>query len=406
LKNPLSDSKDTLFVVAMGDSVVWGNGLYDPHTFMYTFGQDLANLTGRNVQVVFYAHSGARLYRVDDYTSTLYLNPDGSYIGDVSSQRPTTEEQASCAARPNSDGGYPQAEILVMDGCINDVGATEIALPFPLNFTNSGEIVEDASACGARWPDFLQNQVLNNFPKATVIVLNYYQVVSDLSKPLDAAAVRAGAATVPSPDETALGDAVGKLHEKRLSLIMKSGLTAKRAEARIGQGTETSTVGTAAEKSRLKISQWSANSTAFLVTTQCYAVKAVNAADGLPNPFSCPTTGTYDPSNPPNPPPIPTPAQATQSSRTYLAAPDPYPWPPDYSYGAANTHLWYLPIPKDRQYEDYDDQLKRCRAQFSLISFTDYDTCIWDPMGHPNVYGAESYHKSLVAVMNEAWKVN
>jgi hypothetical protein len=399
LKNPLSDSTDVLYVVVMGDSVVWGNGLFNPDTFMYKFGQNVADETGRNVQVVYYAHSGARFYRIDDYTSTLYFDAQGNYIGDISSERPTTEEQAACAAQQ-----FPQAEILVMDGCINEVGATEIALPFPLNFTNPNEIVQGASDCGSHWSDFLQNGVLNNFQKATAIVLNYYQVVSDLSKPLVVPAKAPGAAAGPDPDEVAHGQAVEDLEERRLSLMKKSGMSTTQAKTRIARGSGPNTVGARAVTSNQKIVDWSTNSQAFLVTSQNCAIAAVNVANGIENATPCPKIATYDPTIRPNPPPPL--IQATQSSRAYLAAPAPYPWPPTYSYGAPEHHIWYLPIPEDREYEDYSEQEKRCKAEFNLISLTDYYGCIWDPMAHPNVLGAESYRQGLLNVLTSAWKVD
>ena len=398
LKNPLSDSTDVLYVVAMGDSVVWGNGLYDADTFMYNFGQNVADATGRRVQVVYYAHSGARLYRVDDYTSTPYFDAQGNYIGDISSQRPTTEEQAKCAAHD-----YPQAEILVMDGCINEVGATDIALPFPLNFTNANEIVKGASDCGSHWPDFLQNQVLNNFPKAAVIVLNYYQVVSDLSKPSEAKSGATGAAAGADPEQAALGQAVEMLDEKRLNLMKRSGKTTSQAWARIAQGSGRSPASMRAEKRSEKVIDWSENSLAFLVTSQNCAVAAVNVANGAPGAMPCPEIASYQPSVPLNPPP---PLAVTQSSRTYLAAPKPYPWPASYSYGAADHHIWYLPIPASREYDDHSEQEKRCKAEFNLISVKDYFGCIWDPMAHPNRLGAESYRQTLFEVIKNAWKVD
>jgi hypothetical protein len=396
LKNPLSDSKDTLYIIAMGDSVVWGNGLYPNDTFMYKFGHDVADRTGRNVQVVFYAHSGARFDLIDDYTSTLYFDAQGKYIGDISSERPTTEEQAECAAQQ-----YPQAEILVMDGCINEVGATEIALPFPLNFTNPDEIVESTSGCGTRWPEFLKENVLTKFDKATVVVLNYYEVVSQASKPL---VEQAGARAEQANADAGLSQAVGTLDDQRLTLLKKSGLTTKKAKTRIAPVAEPNALQLHAETSDQKVIDWSANSRAFLVTSQNCEVAAVNIANGLQNSTPCPKAAHYDPNIEPIVPPVP--MQATQGSRTILAAPAPYPWPANYSYGAIDTHLWYLPIPKSREYEDYGDQEKRCKAEFNLLSEKDYLTCIWDPMGHPNVPGAESYRQGLVDALGNAWKTD
>jgi hypothetical protein len=57
-RNPLPP---VLKIVAMGDSVVWGNGLTNQEKFIELTGQSLANQTQRTVQIVSFAHSGAKL---------------------------------------------------------------------------------------------------------------------------------------------------------------------------------------------------------------------------------------------------------------------------------------------------------------------------------------------------------
>jgi hypothetical protein len=124
LANPLGTpgSKAVLKIVTMGDSVVWGNGNVPENKFSIKVAQHIADATGRDVSVVAYAHSGARLKVYDD--DSLVPIVDGASQQDLNSQRPTTTEQAVCAADKDKD-----AEIVLLDGCINEVGSTDIALP-------------------------------------------------------------------------------------------------------------------------------------------------------------------------------------------------------------------------------------------------------------------------------------
>src|ERR1700733_3676484 len=92
LTNPLAPNLTSLLkVVVMDDSVMWGDGLKPPEKFVALFGQSIADLTGRDVIVTSFAHSGARLHRIDDLNSTLPII-DGKPQGDLDSQRPNTEE--------------------------------------------------------------------------------------------------------------------------------------------------------------------------------------------------------------------------------------------------------------------------------------------------------------------------
>lgn len=141
LENPQRKGyRGDLKVVVFGDSVMWGDGLPPTEKFAGLFAQQLANLTGRNVHLVSYAHSGARLCKIDKADSVMHLGPDGNPYGDLDSQRPTTVEQEGCAAGPQSD-----AEVVLLDGCINDVGATNIAMPFPFNWTDKNTIAANSA---------------------------------------------------------------------------------------------------------------------------------------------------------------------------------------------------------------------------------------------------------------------
>ncbi len=99
-----------LKVLVLGDSIMWGDGLPPAEKFVALFGQQLANLSGRTVRVISYAHSGARLGKIDDMNSVMFQGPDGKPYGDLDSGKtPPPSSRSECAA-----GQHPDAEIVLL----------------------------------------------------------------------------------------------------------------------------------------------------------------------------------------------------------------------------------------------------------------------------------------------------
>ena len=114
------------------------------------------------------APSGATGY------APLFPSDHGMPSGDLNSPYPTVREQADCAAV-----GYPSAEIVVINGCLNEVGPEEVALPPPLDLTSKEAIEQRAyQYCSTPMQEILA-KVKAAFPWATIIVANYYQIVSN-----------------------------------------------------------------------------------------------------------------------------------------------------------------------------------------------------------------------------------
>jgi hypothetical protein len=158
---------------------MWGNGEKPEHKFVALLGQSIADNTNRCAPVISLAHSGAKLKNVVNKTLLPVLN--GVPLSDLNAERPTTEEQAVCAAVNDSD-----AEIVLLDGCTNDAGATNIALPpLPfLNDTSPSKIDRDVfSYCSMNMVETVKS-IIAAFPRATIVLLNYYRVVSKTSSPI------------------------------------------------------------------------------------------------------------------------------------------------------------------------------------------------------------------------------
>jgi hypothetical protein len=381
LVNPLlranTPPRSTLKIVTLGDSVVWGDGNTEQNKFVVKVAHDLANATDRSTEIVAYAHSGARLATADDPNSL--VPTDGPvYQMDLNSERPTTAEQEQCAAAHDAD-----AELVILDGCINEVGATKIALPIPLNWTTTKHIHQWAyAACSQPMLDLLKSVKLS-FPAATIVVVNYYQIVTGLST-LELKQQLPG---TPKPKPSVNGtpkSAARELQAEQDKLL-----------ALYGQE-KTQLFDEPIPKSADDVLYaWQNNSIQFLSTSEDCFSWAVAAADGnavgsIKGLSSCPT----DPANVP-----PSPAQATEAVHVYLAK---VPENDAYGYGAPRTHEWRLP---SKQHPDdmYTTRVPLCNSHYQGDAGAK-ETCKINAMAHPNVDGAEAYHQSIWTILQTAWE--
>lgn len=378
LTNPLGTpgSKAVLKIVTMGDSVVWGNGNVPKNKFSIKVAQHIADDTGRDVLVVAYAHSGARLkeYSYDSLVPVV----DGASQQDLNSQRPTTTEQAVCAAGKDKD-----AEIVLLDGCINEVGATDIALPFPLNWTNEKEIRQRAyTGCSKPMRDLL-GDVSQDFPNATVLVLNYYQIVTSDSKLLKAPVPGAPVETVHNGSSTA---AVSELQQEREKLLSMSPEGRKQLEQK---------------NYALGLQSWQQNSKAFLDTSMGCFTWAVAAVNGQ----KVPDLPAVPPANLACPAAVlPPPQRAVPAVRVFLVTLENK---PEFGYGALGTHEWRLPVPPigSRIDDMYAIRAQLCEKLYPQGG-ADQEECKINAMAHPNVAGAQEYTEQINSVLDKAWSLS
>lgn len=353
-----------LKVVALGDSIVWADGDKPEHKFVSLIGQQLANQKGRTVEVHSYAHSGAKLGAPTGEelsTPSSYPHPRGIPLGDVDASQPTTNEQADCAAVKDSD-----AEIVLLNGCINEVGATNIALPhiFPDQETPDQVRAAVLSSCAANMKGLLES-ITGQFHRAQVVVINYYRVIS-FDSTLD-----------PLLSDEAKSKAQ-LAEKKRIDWIEQM------AKRKMGS--------TATKEQTDKQRQaWATNSEVFLLdSTSCFkwAIAAFNTGVFTPLPAAPPA---YDSKHPVGvcPPPLkPSPANSLVS---LAVLPD----NADYSYGAADSHLWLLPslfAPDER----YWTRKLECLMHLCRL---DRD-CFLNAAAHPNPEGARCYSKVILAAID------
>jgi hypothetical protein len=357
---------------------VWGNGLKDPNKFIMLAGHQIADKTQRSVQIISFAHSGAKLAlhpEPDEPPSPsngyvpLIADDKGLPPGDLNSSYPTTTEQADCAAT------YSNAEIVVLDGCINEVGATDIALPPIINHTSRQQIEQRVfENCSVPMRDAL-TKVRTSFPLATIIVVNYYQIVSP-----DSSVFRAVATGAPAGAPQNKGSS-----KKELERLANEQLKIEKMKGIAPESQNTDT---------LVLQSWSENSTAFLQNSEGCFKWAITAApsDTLTN------AGTdEDPvcAAPISPIPTPSPDVIAKGSRVYLATVLNL---PEFAYGAKDKRLWSLPI-HFLFWTIHGDDMYRIRRKLCKSHYEPGGTrevCEVNPIAHPNEDGAKAYACSII----------
>jgi hypothetical protein len=161
-----------LKMIAFGTSLMWGNGLKGPHTFRYLVAESVAEKSGRPVALTTFAHSAALLGVPQPGAD---LEGDSNWdVGDLNYSLPAVHQQIDCAA------GLPEtkdADLILMDGCINEVGAESIPLPW----TDPNDLKQRTeSACGALMRVELTH-LAQMYPQSMTVVVGYYPLVSDRS---------------------------------------------------------------------------------------------------------------------------------------------------------------------------------------------------------------------------------
>ncbi|HTS08450.1 MAG TPA: hypothetical protein VMP68_22965 [Candidatus Eisenbacteria bacterium] len=159
-------------MIAFGTSVTWGNGLREDNTFRHIVANWVSAQTNRSVQLYTFAHSSALLVNQPAEPPT-EPNPDPG-AGDLDYSVPSVDQQIDCASSmPDS----ATTDLILMEGCINDVGAERIVYPW----TQTAELRDRTDQkCGCPMGKELR-KVGERFPAAVVIVVGYYPIISDRS---------------------------------------------------------------------------------------------------------------------------------------------------------------------------------------------------------------------------------
>ncbi len=366
-----------LKIVAFGDSVVWGDGDKPRHRIVWLVSQNIANVTGRPVELDSYAHSGAWLgsAATANQQSNLPVH-NGTQFGNLDAEFPTTWQQVQCAAKDDSDAQY-----VLMDGCINEVGATNIALPPVFTHITTNQIRQLVFAsCAANMRDTLEN-VGTDFPKAKVVLLNYFQIVSKDSKPKPFLETKTQAPPQETPEQ--------KQQEKELEKAVKK--SAKHAPAPADRHPSAAEV-------KQQVQAWQANSVEFLQdTTSCFSWAIASATAGS---HDAPTE--QEESEPACAPYQPAPGAADPEPHIVLATISNN---PGFTYGAPETHLWLMPVPIlfGLFAINPDEMFYRRNWECLTHPFRHDLSCQVNPIAHPNLEGAQCYSQTIADALGMHW---
>jgi hypothetical protein len=369
LVNPLNpNDASTLTMLTFGDSAMWGNGLNIDHKYSHQVARHIADATGRVVNFITYAHSGANLStEAGQSYEPLKPSDNGRPPGDLNAGLPTTLQQEACAATK-----YAGAEVILLNGCINDVSAEAIGLPFPLIGAGPAEIKSRAlKQCSEPMRTLLKN-TQDDYPRATIIVSNYWLIISDKSSPAGVTMKKRIARSTSS--DPALNKEFDDLISAQLKAEHETGKNFVEAELQSDPAAI--------------FRKWSDNSRAFLDTSQDCLVWAVGLANAQTTPDLCPHA-------------LPSgPQLASQNWRVFLAT---VPDKPEFAYGAGKEkRLWSVPLVPRRYDQEYVPRHALCMTHYPLGKRF---ICRVNPTAHPNVAGAKAYTDSINTILDVAWKM-
>ncbi len=154
---------DFFYLAVIGDSILWGNGLNHRDKFTTLAAERIEATTGKRVITQTWAITGARIVPSEEDGIC------GPYcFGEAPKARASITLQAELIEKPE------MVDLIIMDGCINDIGIGTILDP--------ETIAEDLIAmtqqyCGQEMAVLLEN-VRRRAPQAAIIVTGYFPIVS------------------------------------------------------------------------------------------------------------------------------------------------------------------------------------------------------------------------------------
>lgn len=185
--------RTTLNIVALGDSIMWGQGLPEQLKFRTLVANWLQAQygTGRTViQWPTHAHSGAvtGMGMWPSYTNnqdpdswSMTNLPTYPYPGEVPSGYPSISFQIGMTVKDlqNQKVSPADVDLVLLDGGINDLNILNILNPTLMEGLNGPNWVRTKTnqLCVTHMKSLLP-QVLNQFPNAAVVVTGYFPIVS------------------------------------------------------------------------------------------------------------------------------------------------------------------------------------------------------------------------------------
>lgn len=162
---------DFFYMAAIGDSVMWGNGLRDRQKFSTITAETIEKETGKKVVSMVYAVSGAEIVPPDPVTIC-----EGNCFGEAPTGVTPIIFQVDQIESPEA------LDLVLLDGCANDVGLPAIMSPLTDPVDLSSNTVE---FCETEMIGLLR-KMRSAAPNAPIVVTGYFEFVSSESLELGA----------------------------------------------------------------------------------------------------------------------------------------------------------------------------------------------------------------------------
>ncbi|NLX12283.1 MAG: hypothetical protein GXY44_01335 [Phycisphaerales bacterium] len=154
---------DFFYLAVVGDSILWGNGLNHRDKFTTLTAEWIEAVTGKRVITQTWAITGARIVPSDaDGICGFYC------FGEAPRLRTSITGQADLMQEPES------LDLVIMDGCINDVGIGTILDP---DTPAETLVAVTEEYCGQEMSSLL-DKVRRLAPRAAIVVIGYFPIVS------------------------------------------------------------------------------------------------------------------------------------------------------------------------------------------------------------------------------------
>jgi hypothetical protein len=164
-------------IVAVGDSVMWGQGLAENSKFASKVRQWLQTQLGKDVRLLLFARSGATLGPFGGVDEARFVAEQNASSGEVPRDMPSIMHQALSLA-PGPGVAPADVDLVLMDGCSNDIGVATILNPNK----GDGEIGSLTQAlCGGDAMFARLAQIHSRFQNAKILLTGYYPLVSEYS---------------------------------------------------------------------------------------------------------------------------------------------------------------------------------------------------------------------------------
>ena len=181
-------------IVALGDSIMWGQGLSDDPSKQQKFTHKVQRfieekMPDTEVHLHNFAHSGAQILAHEE------RDAEPPTHGEIPNNFPSITSQLGSAVRElgagvprryvsrlHSPAPSESVGLVLLDGGINDLGTKKILTPDPT--VGAAWVREHTRKQTVARMQKLLSIALTNFPNAKIVVTNYYQIVSEHSDPV------------------------------------------------------------------------------------------------------------------------------------------------------------------------------------------------------------------------------